>query len=63
MKASEIKAMSTADIIVQIFYLGIMMSDERGTKADDKDLERLFKELESRGVIEDGRAAYEDTQK
>ena len=63
MRTDEIKAMDTADIIISIYYLGIVMSDERGTKSEERTLQHLFKELEKRGVIQDGAKAYEKTTK
>lgn len=60
-KAGEIKAMTNAEIIDTIFSLGVCCSNDRGTKQDDLSLQRCFKELERRGVIDNWEKAYNVT--
>lgn len=62
-KVGETRAMTNAEIITAIFNLGICCSDDRGTKQDDLSLQRLFKELERRGVIDNWETAYSVTLK
>lgn len=58
-KRSEIKELTTESIIANIFYYGIGMSNEDGTKRMDKELAWHCDELARRGVVVDGNYLYE----
>lgn len=58
MKVSEIKALDNAGLISSIFYMGILMSNSKPVKKWDLELERLCKECERRGFVEDGTELY-----
>ena len=58
MKVSEIKALDNAGLISNIFYMGVQMSNSKPVKKWDLELERLCKECERRGFVEDGAELY-----
>ena len=59
MKVSEIKALSNKELIASIFYMGIGMANSKPIKKNEVELQRLCKECERRGFVEDGEALYE----
>lgn len=59
----EIANMKNETIIVNIFFKGIVMSGDGGTKREDKELRWMFDELEKRGVITDAADVYERTNR
>lgn len=63
MKVSEIKAMSNVELISNIFYMGILMSNHKPIKKWDLELERYCKECERRGFVEDGAELYKEVCK
>lgn len=58
-KYAEIKKLSNEEIIADIFYLGVACVNDGGTKADEENLRRYYKELANRGVVSDWAKAYE----
>lgn len=60
MRKKEIKEMSVTQIIRNIFFYGITMSDDRGTKQEDKELLWHCLELEHRGIVPDGNILYDE---
>ena len=63
MTVKEIKAMSNIEIISNIFYMGIMMSNHKPVKKWDLELERYCKECERRGFVDDGAELYKEVCK
>lgn len=61
LKVNEIKEMSNAEIIAQVFYMGILMSGDNGTNQDEESLKRLYKELGKRNIVPDWEEAYRKT--
>lgn len=58
MKRSEIKKMTTEEIVVQIFYMGVSMCNA-STKKQEKELEWYCDELAKREVVVNGKKLYE----
>ena len=57
-KVKDIKVMTNEDIIANIFYMGILMCNNGGTQADETTLQRYYKELANRGIVQDWEEAY-----
>lgn len=56
------KEESTEDLLLNIFFLGVMMAnDDHPPKYREKDLQKTFKELERRGIVKDGDECYRRT--
>ena len=56
--AKQIKEMENSSIISCIFYHGVASAHDKTTKASEKELVLLYKELERRGVVDDWETAY-----
>ena len=54
----EIQALGNAQLIAEIFYMGIGMSSTKPLKKMETKLQRLCKECERRGFVEDGNDLY-----
>ena len=54
----DIEADTTEQIIASIFYMGVLMCNDGGTKADEITLKRYYQVLESRGVVKNWEEAY-----
>lgn len=63
MTVKEIKALSNTSLIASIYYMGILMSNQKPVKKWDVELERLCKECASRGFVEDGNELYKSVCK
>jgi hypothetical protein len=63
MTVKEIKAMNNVELIANIFYMGILMSNHKPVKKWDLELERYCKECERRGFVEDGTELYREVCK
>ena len=59
MTVKEIKALDNAGLISNIYYMGVLMCNSKRVKKWDLELERLCKECERRGFVEDGAELYE----
>lgn len=57
-KRNEIKELTTDGIISNIFYYGIEMCNEQGTKQAEKELKWHCEELAKRGIVADGEELY-----
>ena len=53
------RRMTTECIIAKIFYYGVIMANDKGTKSDEESLRWCYKELERRGVVDDWESAYQ----
>ena len=63
MTIKELNLKSNEELIAKIFGYGIIMSDESGTKKNEKALQNIFKVLQSRGIVNDWEAAYDMTRR
>ena len=58
MKVAEVKALSNVELITEIFYMGVATANSKPIKKLETKLQRLCKECESRGFVEDGIGLY-----
>lgn len=63
LKVNEIKRMDAEEILANIFYMGVIMSGDKGSNQDEESLRRLYKELGHRGIVDDWESAYERTHR
>ena len=62
LKVNDLKSWSNERIIANIFFMGVQMSGDKGSKQDEESLKRLYKELGNRGFFSDWEKAYERTK-
>ena len=55
--------MDAEEILANIFYMGVIMSGDKGSNQDEESLKRLYKELGHRGIVDDWESAYERTHR
>lgn len=58
MRKKEIHELTTESIITNVFYYGVWLCNDGGTKQAEKELSWHCEELANRGVVEDGESLY-----
>jgi len=58
MTVNEARALNNEDLLEEIFYMGVATANSNPVKKFETKLQRLCKECENRGFVENGNELY-----